>query len=751
MEAFELIRRAASALHQELVRAGVDLFDVLGLVAAAAVKLDLEVVVLPQGDPGLKGARALLDEQVGGILCEDGGTPLERALLIAHEIGHEVIHAVSSVCGADDIDLSRSTEAAPVGLQRVEDYGVRERRELQANVFAREFVLPRDLARKLHVEDGFGAAEIAGRTGLPLPLVRQQILDAVLLPVAVGDEKPAPLVAKGDPAQERAATHRGSPFQLQAGPGTGKTRTLVKRIVSLVDEGTDPSGVLALTFSNRAAGELAERVSDVLPERAPNIWIGTFHSFGLDLLRRHGTTIGLPADPSLFDRSDAIAVLEEVLPTLGLKHHRNLWDPTLILRDVLSGISRAKDEMVDNGRYRELAKAMREQAGDNSEAVAAAEKCLEVAEIYDRYETLKRERGAVDFGDLIMLPTHILEGDAGLAAAARLRHRHLLVDEYQDVNRASVRLLKALAGDGKRLWVVGDARQSIYRFRGASSGNMAAFADDFPGATIDALGISYRSTEAVIKSFSSFASSMGASRGMLPSKLETDQGVGEPTQIRAFATLDDELAEIAGSIEELKTAGVALRNQAVLCRTNARLNEVAAALEVRGIPVLHLGSLFEREEIRDLLALLSLAVDGFGSGLARVGAMSRYHIPMQDIYSAVRVLRRANKAPLAGVHDLATHPEFSEAGRRGLERLSADLRGLRPEAMAWDFITSYLLDRTDLLRQMASRTSVSDWMRSAAAWQFLNFLRDEKSGWRWLSYLAQPRAHPATGVARGRT
>ena len=168
-----------------------------------------------------------------------------------------------------------------------------------------------------------------------MPLVRQQILDVILLPPPPTDEdaeSPLARPSRPDPAQDRAAAHRGTPFQLQAGPGTGKTKTLVKRILSLLEEGVDPASILVLTFSNRAAGELAERVSAAAPDKAPKIWIGTFHAFGLDLVRRYYEELGLPPDPALFDRSDAIAVLEEILPTLPLVHYRNLWDPALILQ-----------------------------------------------------------------------------------------------------------------------------------------------------------------------------------------------------------------------------------------------------------------------------------------------------------------------------------------------------------------------------------------------------------------------------------
>ena len=729
MDPFEPIRSKAAALHEVLLSEGKDAFDPLALVQAAVGRFDLDLVWLPQGDPALKGARALYDDQGGTICCEEKGDPATQAILVAHELGHSELHAGSVTCAGSDIDPSRSTEAAPVGLQRVEDYGARERRELQANVYARELLLPRAFVRELHLEQNLTAAKIADRTKLPVALIRQQLFDALLLPpMAVDDEATPelPSARKPDPSQERAAGHRGKPFQLQAGPGTGKTRTLVKRVLSLLAEGIDPAAILILTFSNRAAGELSERLTAAAPEAAPKLWIGTFHAFGLDLVRRYHDKLDLAPNPSLFDRSDAIEVLEDILPTLPLVHYRNLWDPAMVLRDIVGAISRAKDEMVGPESYRTLAKAMEVEAVDRDvDARIAAAKCLEIADIYDLYEEALRKHGGVDFGDLIMRPARLLEDYQAVRVGVQLRHRHVLVDEYQDVNRASARLLKTVAGDGERLWVVGDARQSIYRFRGASSENMVRFAFDYPGAVIDQLSVNYRSTEQIVHSFVAVAPHMGASKGMLTLALETDRGKGpNRPEIRRFETLDDEAEGVAASIRQLEGAGVRLRDQAVLCRTNKRLNEMASALEVRGIPVLHLGSIFEREEVRDLLATLSLAVDPFGDALVRVGAMPRYGLTLQDVYCVSRFLRSIRKPVLAGLEDAVTAPGLSTSGREGLERLAADLNGLRSSASAWEFLAVFLLDRTDLAMKLGRATSVTERMRAVAVWQFLNFARE---------------------------
>ena len=580
-------------------------------------------------------------------------------------------------------------------------------------------------ARHLHVDRNLTARAIVELTGLSKTLVRQQLFDALLLPPPPGAAaKRVPQPPREDPSQERAAAHRGSAFQLQAGPGTGKTRTLEKRVRSLLDEGVDPAAILILTFSNRAAGELAVRLGASVAEAAPRIWIGTFHAFGLDLVRRHHELFDLPPDPTLFDRSDAIEVLEEILPTLPIVHYRNLWDPAMVLREIVAAISRAKDEMTDPVRYRQLAVSMADKAKDDG-ARTAAQKCLEIAQIYELYEQAIRDRRAVDFGDLIMRPALLLESNTNLQTSVRLRHRYILVDEYQDVNRASARLLKALAGDGKRLWVVGDSRQSIYRFRGASSTNMASFSQEYAGAVSDQLAVNYRSTKQLVDSLVAIAPRMGASKRMLPLAFTSSRGAGpSQAEVRRYDTLDDEAAGVAASIVELEKSGVSFRDQAVLCRSNRRLNELAEALELRGIPVLHLGSLFEREEIRDLLALLSLAVDRFGDGLTRVGAMPRYGLSLQDVHIATRQLRNGDSRALACLGKLVESDGLSPEGARGIARLAEDLEGLTVSTSAWEFLAHYLLDSTGLLREMAGRESVLDTMRAVAVWQFLNFVRE---------------------------
>ena len=743
MDFFDQVRLKASQLNASTIASGADPFSAPAIVEVAAKSLGLELIALPAGDPALKGARALYDEQSGTICFEEAVDAIERALLIAHEIGHADLHSGSSNCSGSEMDLTQTSEASPTGIQRVEDYGAKQRRELQANVFARELLLPRSFVADLHVAQRWDSKAIAQKTGLPLSLVRQQLIDALLLPNLTTEPEPSTTgtpIPSPDSSQTRAVTHRDSAYQLQAGPGTGKTKTLVARVKSLLEDGIDPAAILVLTFSNRAAGELYDRLAAKVPDAVDRIWIGTFHSFGLDLVRRFHDRFSLSADPVLFDRSDAIAVLEELLPTLPLKHYRNLWDPAMVLRDIVSAISRAKDEMADSTCYRSLASAMLPKAKTEDE-IEDAEKCLEIADIYELYEAAKRAQDGVDFGDLVMLPARLLEEDETVRINVQLRHRHVLVDEYQDVNRASARLLQAVAGDGNRLWVVGDSRQSIYRFRGASSVNMSHFAKDYPGATIQPLEVNYRSTEQIVRTFTGFSGQMAASTGMLPLALASKRGPGTSVpEIRTLETPEEEIGAVAASVKELEVAGVALRDQAILCRTNARLNEIAVGLENRGIPVLHLGSLFERGEIRDLLALLALVIDRSGDALVRIGTMERYSIGLQDVYCLLQHFRSSGTADYQTAHTVAG---LTVAGSQAVERLADDIADFTASMGPWEIVTSYLLDKTDSVRHLAKGLSVSRQLKAVAIWQFLNFLRKPsptRQGspiWRLLDHVRQ--------------
>ena len=627
-----------------------------------------------------------------------------------------------------DIDPLRSPEAVPIGVDRVADYSQRQRREVQMDLFAREFLLPRPWVRKLYLEDRASAASIAAQLGAPHAVVAQQLLDALLLPELEIREEKSGASKPLKPDQEEAATYEGTPFLLEAGPGTGKTQTLVGRVDFLLEKGVDPKKILILTFSNKAAGELSERIATKHPEAAASIWVGTFHGFGLDVIRRFHDRLGLPADPRLVDRTDAIEFLEDEYLRFNLTHLKNLWDPSRLLADILAAISRANDEVVDAAGYRTLAEAMRDAASTDEER-RAAERQLEVATVFAAYERLKTAKGCIDFGDLVAMPVRLCESFPDVRDHLAGIYEHILVDEYQDVNRSSVRLLRAIAGDGRNLWAVGDVKQSIYRFRGASAFNMSRFdREDFPGGQRGRLKRNYRSVAEVVDAFLTFASGMLSARGWMFS-LHPERGEGGwPPEYRSVGTAAQEIAAVAESIEELRGAGHPYRNQAVLSSGNERLARFAEGLERLGIPVLYLGSLFEREEIRDLLSLLSILVDRRAMGLVRVAAMDAYSVPLADIAVVLAHLKEHDLEPLGWVGDLKGLPGLSHAGRDGLSRISRLLDGFPLHANPWVVLSHVLLDRTRIAADIATAADVRPRSRGVAIWQFMNFLRSQPPG-----------------------
>ena len=727
MDAVELARRAAAALHQAAVERGLDPWRPYAFAVAEAARRGLDVEPTAAGAVLLNGGRATLLPDEGLILHEDIGSDFEKAFLVAHEIGHIELGDDGDIKSIHDIDPARPAEAAPIGFDRVVDYGRRQRREVQMDLFARELLLPRSVARSLHVDEGLTASQIAAKLGAPFDVVAQQLLDALLLPTVEPEAERERVERPLNDLQRAAAEHRGPAYLLEAGPGTGKTQTLTARVEGLLDAGADPRRILLLTFSNKAAGEMAERIACKHAEAASAIWIGTFHAFGLDVIRRFHAELELPGDPRMMDRTEAVELLEAEFLRLGLVHYRNLYDPTQVIADMLAAISRAKDEVVDAREYAALAETMRQRAV-STEAVEAAEKAAEVARVYAAYEHLKTGANCVDFGDLVSLPVRLLERDPAIRAHFQQHYYHVLVDEYQDVNRSSVRLLAALRGEGENLWAVGDAKQSIYRFRGASSFNMQRFGlEDFRGGRRGRLKLNYRSIEEVAESFSAFATQMVV--GDADSGLQAKRGrSGVQPELRTTSQADQATVALADTIEEMRAAGHSYRDQAVLCTGNERLARLAQELERLGVPVLFLGSLFERPEVRELLALCSILSDRRAMGLVSVACWPDFAMPIGDVATILDHLREGDRQPGRWLADAAAVHDLTDEGRLAIARLAAALDGFDAASVPWTVMTQLLLDRTRIAARIAGSSAVMDRTRGIAIWQFLNFVRVQPSG-----------------------
>lgn len=684
------------------------------LIEAALALVGLNACPVADDDSNLCGSEAVLDRDADAIFYKGSVSTALAQFEIAHELGHFWMDGDSLPCDESCFDLT-DDEALPFGAYRIEGYGPKQRRECQANVFARTFLLPEEFARDLYLT-GDAAPDIAARLGLEERLVAEQLMRGTLLPPDRPLEPSAP--ARPPPPlddSQRAAAHISTgPLLLEAGPGTGKTRTLVARVEYLLAQGVDPKNILILTFSKKAAEELRERIALASPDAATQLWAGTFHAFGLDLLRRHGEALGLTGQVRPIDTNETLAILEQLLPELPLDHYLALHEPSQTLNDILKAISRAKDELVTSDGYRALGVTMPQSTEDQ---IIARAKVIEIAGVYEKYQAALAVRGVADFGDLIMRCCDMLAASAELRGKLQDEYRHILVDEFQDVNRASAIFLRHLAGGGAGLWVVGDARQSIYRFRGASPDNLVHFEQDYPEARRLALDINYRSSPQIVAAFARFGSQMEATRGA-SCNWEASSSPGPIVDYNIADSFESEADGLAQIIRDHKADGTAFAGQAILCRTHSMLARFASALEARGIPVLYLGDVFERPEIRDLLSLLSLVGEPSSSGLIRVGRLLDYAIPIGDLRKLFDAAIESGASQL----DLVREPpdcDLSEEGRAGLDRLRSDIAGLSGSASAISVLQALFFVRRRLSPDLVADLSVAAAQQRLAIFQLL--------------------------------
>lgn len=389
--------------------------------------------------------------------------------------------------------------------------------------------------------------------------------------------------------QQRAAViHRGGPLLVLAGAGSGKTRVITHRIASLIHDGAPPESILALTFTNKAANEMRERVKKMIGAKAKTVLLSTFHSLGLRLLRQHAREAGLRRDFVIYGEGDQSSLVR----TLIREHpqSKEKFDPSILL----ARISRLKNKSA---------------AGGEASAVFGDKYDLIFQDIYERYHQALRACQAVDFDDLILRPIQMLETNKPILAAVQKRWRHILVDEYQDTNAGQYRLLKLLAGDGKSLCAVGDDDQSIYGWRGAEVDNILRFERDFPRSTVVKLEQNYRSTQTILDAAYHVIQNNAKRQAK---RLWTRSKGG--LNIDAFMARDetDEAKTIAWRIQEIrKRTDAKWKDFAVLYRSNVQSRALESALRMARVPYNVAGGyeFFERKEIKDLVAYLRVAVN----------------------------------------------------------------------------------------------------------------------------------------------
>jgi DNA helicase-2/ATP-dependent DNA helicase PcrA len=709
VDAWVDIRRKARACHAKaLVEAKGDRHAEKVLVAAlAADNLEVETHDFAPGTLGaLNRAFRLVRIQ------KDLEPELER-VVIAHEIGHFHLHhdphnevtVRLDTLGGDPVDS---------GAGKVEGYSPTERKEVQADIFAGEFLCPGDWLREQFIDGNRRPESIAKELGLPVSLVMNQMVRAVLLP-PIG---PAPEIAPSivhdlDDSQQAAVMWDGGPLLVEAGPGTGKTRTLVRRIQRQLDEHATPASFLALTFSRKASEEMRERIATMNPDASIEMWVGTFHQFGLELVTKWPLRFGRTVNVRTLDQTGQLELLEANLEKLPLKHFQNLYEPAYELVPVLKVISRCKDERISVEDYEAEAIAFK-KAARTEEEQEDADRALEVAAIYRIYEEELKRADAVDFGDLVVMACDLIQHHPEVQAYVA-GFKHILVDEFQDVNFASAELLRALTKAGVDVWVVADPRQSIYRFRGAEPSNVATFEKTFGGKR-HALANNYRSHAPIVKAFARFSASM--SGGRMGGTWTPTRGVGNPVTVTATPSLSAEGEAIQRRIEQLRTAGIPYGEQAILARSHLTLGRITGILEQLGVPLLYLGDLFERSEVRDLLSLLSVDAELGGLGLLRVAALPDYAVPKPDILALIAWSREQKESYFEALKRADEIEALTPTGRAGLKRLGAELDGLQ-RASPWVLLSTWLFERSDYLRKLATGNSTIAQQKLIAIYQLL--------------------------------
>ena len=480
------------------------------------------------------------------------------------------------------------------------------------------------------------------------------------MPEAAADDRIAALLEGLNEPQRAAVTHGEGPLLILAGAGSGKTRVLTHRIAWLVHTGRARAGeLLAITFTNKAAQEMRERVELLLGHSTRGMWVMTFHAACARLLRAEAPRLGYTRQYTIYDAADSRRLIKRCIDELGVDPKR--FTPAAMQHQ----ISDAKNKLRDADTYRQQVGSFFEQT---------------VADVYDLYERDLHRMNAMDFDDLLVRTVNVLELFPEVRARYAAAFRHVLVDEYQDTNHAQYRLLQLLAGEHRNLAVVGDDDQSVYSFRGADITNILNFQDDYPDAEVVRLEQNYRSTQTILSVANAVITH---NRGRMGKSLWTDLGEGDPVKVRE---LEDEHAEarfVVGEIERLVDEGVSRAEIAIFYRTNAQSRVLEDTLVRREIGYQVIGGtkFYERAEIKDAISYLTvLANPQDVVSFTRVANSPRRGIGQTSLS---RVLNHAETMGIP-VWDAAAAPRevpgLGTAAVRAFERFMATMAFLRERA-----------------------------------------------------------------------
>jgi DNA helicase-2/ATP-dependent DNA helicase PcrA len=491
-------------------------------------------------------------------------------------------------------------------------------------------------------------------------------------------------LARLNDKQRAAVLHTEGPLLVLAGAGSGKTTVLTERIAQIIRNGTPPWAVIAITFTNKAAGELKERLERLLGLRSRDVWASTFHSACVRILRREIERLGFTRSFTIYDADDAARVIKLILGELFPS------DSRLAPKAVLGVISRAKNEMLTPSVYEARA------TGDFRDG--------QIAQVYRVYQQRLRAANALDFDDLILHTVTLLRDFEEVRMHYQRQFQYVLVDEYQDTNHLQYLLTSMLAGGTRNLCVVGDDDQSIYRFRGATIENILQFETQYPDAMVIRLEQNYRSTGAILTAANHL---IAHNRGRKGKTLWTDNPSGKPVTVHSAYSDGDEASYVAGRILEGVKRGRPFKDFCVLYRLNALSNRMEDAFRRNGVPYRIIGGVrfFDRAEIKDILAYLCVIHNRDDEvRLKRILNVPARGIGDKTVEMADYLARRDNRPLFSVLQEAAEYPELSRAARAigGFTSLIGMLAAALPTLKMADFY-KLVVERTGYAAQLTER------------------------------------------------
>ncbi len=522
-----------------------------------------------------------------------------------------------------------------------------------------------------------------------------------------------PHLAGLNDAQRAAVLHDSGPLLIVAGAGTGKTTVITRRISWLIASGkAKPEEILALTFTDKAAGEMTERIDAQLPLGYVDLWVSTFHAFCQRMLQTHGLDIGLPDEFRLLSDTDAYLLVRKHFAKFDLDYYRPLGNPNKFIHALLKHFSRAKDEAVTPEEYLDHAQAVALAQDGGENAAEESARLTEIANAYFVYQRILRDEGCLDLGDLVVQTLRLLRERPAILEKYRKQFKYVIVDEFQDTNWSQYELLKLLAGKDGNIVVVGDDDQSIYKFRGASVSNILQFKGDFPTAKEVVLTDNYRSTQDILDLAYRFIQKNDPNR--LEYRLRESRKEGEPAITKqlvshaegkgeiahlSFGREDDEAAGVVGKILELREREKRdWSDFAILVRSNSGADMFADELERRGIPYqfLALKGLYAKPIVLDTLAYFRLLDDYHeSSALFRVLSCPAYRIDANDLIALNHEAKKRAVSLFTQLNDHATISSLAPATHAEIDRLLKDLAkhsALAQEKRVSEVLVKFLYD-----------------------------------------------------------